>query len=238
MTPDVGHQAHETTGATTDATAHHDIPGGGSPFDRPRWDQAFWDERYAEQARIWSGEPNAALVREVAALSPGRALDLGCGEGGDVIWLARRGWSVTGVDISQVALDRAATHAAEAGVEVRLERHTLGETFPAGAFDLVSAQFFYVDEDSDRDAVLRRAAASVVPGGVLLVVGHGPFPDWLENPPDIDMPTAAEALAGLALPEDAWETLRCLDHEDEVSPGPDGEPRTRLNNTLMLRRRP
>lgn len=67
-----------------------------------RWDQAFWDERYSSQAALWSGEPNPQLVAETDGLAPGPALDVGCGEGADAMWLAARSWQVTGVDISEV----------------------------------------------------------------------------------------------------------------------------------------
>ena len=68
---------------------------------------AEWDAMYAERDAVWSGEPNPHLVAEVAALTPGTALDVGCGEGADAVWLARQGWAVTAVDVSQVALERA-----------------------------------------------------------------------------------------------------------------------------------
>ena len=76
----------------------------------------FWDERYSTSERIWSGRPNPRLVEHVSALAPGTAIDVGCGEGADAVWLAARGWGVVGVDVSGVALDRARQHALEAGV--------------------------------------------------------------------------------------------------------------------------
>src|ERR671912_1096728 len=77
-----------------------------------------WNERYAGCNQIWSGQPNQALVTEVSPLPPGRALDVGCGEGADAVWLALRGWSVTALDVSEVALERAKKAAAAAGAEV------------------------------------------------------------------------------------------------------------------------
>src|SRR2546423_6224179 len=99
----------------------------------------YWNEFYSEHEQVWSGKPNVAFAEEVAGLAPGRALDLGCGEGADAIWLARRGWAVTAVDISTVALQRAAEHARAAGVGERIEwqQHELGKSFPGGEFDLV-----------------------------------------------------------------------------------------------------
>jgi 2-polyprenyl-3-methyl-5-hydroxy-6-metoxy-1,4-benzoquinol methylase len=123
-------------------------------------DEQAWDERYRESDRIWSGNPNVVLVAEVLDLAPGRALDLGCGEGADAVWLARRGWQVTAVDISGVALSRAASHAAEAGVEIDWQRHDLEQSFPAGEFDLISAQFLHFWEEFDREKILRRAAGA------------------------------------------------------------------------------
>ena len=80
--------------------------------------QDFWDERYRSAQRVWSGDPNPQLVAEVTDLPPGRALDVGCGEGADAIWLARSGWTVVAADISGVALERGAQHAREAGPDV------------------------------------------------------------------------------------------------------------------------
>src|SRR5690606_21511442 len=102
----------------------------------------FWEERYGSGGRLWSGKPNPQLVATAADLPPGTALDVGTGEGADAIWLASRGWTVTGVDVSQAALDRAARHATEAGVEVTWQQADATKWDPAPAqFDLVSAQY-------------------------------------------------------------------------------------------------
>src|SRR5689334_24909803 len=103
-----------------------------------------WDERYSGDGTIWSGEPNVQLVAEVADLTPGTALDVGCGEGGDVIWLARRGWTVTGADFSAAGLERAARRAEEAGVAGRTDwwRVDARQFDAAGrTWDLVSTQY-------------------------------------------------------------------------------------------------
>jgi 2-polyprenyl-3-methyl-5-hydroxy-6-metoxy-1,4-benzoquinol methylase len=71
-------------------------------------DAQFWDDMYGSRARLFSGNPNGVLVTEVSDMVPGQALDIGCGEGGDALWLARRGWKVTALDISRTALERAA----------------------------------------------------------------------------------------------------------------------------------
>jgi 2-polyprenyl-3-methyl-5-hydroxy-6-metoxy-1,4-benzoquinol methylase len=92
--------------------------------------EQFWEEHYGAAERIWSGRANATLVDVVQDLPPGTALDLGCGEGGDAVWLALRGWQVTAVDVSRTALQRAGRHADEAGVADRVttERHELGRS--------------------------------------------------------------------------------------------------------------
>jgi SAM-dependent methyltransferase len=200
-----------------------------------------WDERYAESDRIWSGNPNVALVAEVAGLPPGRALDLGCGEGADAVWLARRGWQVTAADISTLALSRAAEHAAEAGVAVDFQHHDLTRTFPEGSFDLVSAQFLHFWEDFERDKILRRAADAVAPGGILLIEGHldhGPFhaEAAAHGHADQHFPTPDEVIASLAL-ADGWEVLTRSVHPREQV-GPDQELHQRTDSTVKLRRLP
>src|SRR5665811_2556995 len=80
--------------------------------------QAEWDRRYTDRDQLWSGQPNGALVAEVAGLTPGRVLDVGCGEGADAVWLASHGWDVTALEVSGIALARAAEHARDAGVAI------------------------------------------------------------------------------------------------------------------------
>lgn len=140
----------------------------------PATESAEWDEFYTERSAIWSGEPNAQLVAEVSDLSPGTALDVGCGEGADAVWLAQRGWSVTAVDISEVALERARGHADSAGAFITLQRADLVSAPPApDTYDLVSAQFFQLPEPP-RGATITGLGRAVTPGGHLLVVGHDP----------------------------------------------------------------
>ena len=132
---------------------------------------AEWDERYASKEQVWSGRPNFALVTEVSGLRPGRALDVGCGEGADAVWLARQGWEVTALDVSTVALRRAALHAQESAVDVQWVHAGLVEAPPAAGFDLVSAQYPALLRTPGADAE-RSLLAAVAPGGTLLVVHH------------------------------------------------------------------
>lgn len=155
--------------------------------------EGFWDERYGSEDRVWSGNPNPQLVDRVAGLAPARALDVGCGEGADAIWLAQHGWQVAAVDVSRVALDKAAAHAEQAGVAVAWQQVDLaGWAGEPGAYDLVSAQFMYLPQP-DLTRLYRALGASVAPGGTLLLVGHHPidprhgdhdFPDVRWTPED------------------------------------------------------
>ncbi|MDG9689180.1 class I SAM-dependent methyltransferase [Streptomyces mutabilis] len=198
----------------------------------------FWEARYRDTDRVWSGRPNDLLVREASDLAPGTALDLGCGEGADAVWLASRGWRVTGVDISGTALERAAGHAAEAGVGDRVvwERHELGRSFPEGSFDLVSAQFLQSPVELDQRAVLRDAARAVADGGTLLLVLHAGWPSWQTQPPfDAVFPTLDGVLAELALPDGEW-AIETKETVRRPSVSPEGVEGFREDHVWRLRR--
>ncbi|TFV50344.1 class I SAM-dependent methyltransferase [Blastococcus sp. TF02A-35] len=136
-------------------------------------DRESYEELYRSAPSVWSGRPNRQLVVEAADLAPGTALDAGCGEGADALWLAQRGWRVTGVDFSAVALERAAAQAREQGLDERVEwvQADLDEWTPATHFDLVTAHYLHA-RGASRAELFQRLAATVAPGGTLLVVGH------------------------------------------------------------------
>lgn len=141
-------------------------------------DADFWEDRYRSREALWSGEPNSQLIAEVSDLTSGTALDAGCGEGADAIWLAERGWHVTATDISTVALERGRAQAAKVGEDVaqRIEwvaADILTWQPPAAAYDLVSAHFLQFTQP-ERSIVVERLAAAVKPGGSLLIVAHHP----------------------------------------------------------------
>jgi SAM-dependent methyltransferase len=132
-----------------------------------------WNRRWAGEERTHaSTAPSRFLVAETSRLAPGTALDLACGAGRNAVWLAARGWRVTGVDFSDVALRAARSLAAGSGVEVEwIEADVVAWTPPAGAYDLVCVLYLQLPAPERRIA-LARAAEAVRPGGTLLVVGH------------------------------------------------------------------
>jgi len=135
-------------------------------------DRRVWDERYAETELVWSSEPNRFLVERAAALAPGRALDLACGEGRNGLWLAERGWRVTGVDFSRVGIEKAGALAQARGLAADwVVADLLDYTPQAGAFELVIVFYLQVTA-SERAPIVRRAASAVAPGGTFLLVAH------------------------------------------------------------------
>jgi len=135
-------------------------------------DREEWNRLYEDKELVWSAEPNQFLVEEVADLAPGRALDLGAGEGRNAIWLAEQGWRVTAVDFAQAGLDKAGRIAAARGVDVDLVHADLTEYQPpAAAFDLVIVLYLHLPRTNMR-TVLGRAREALAPGGTLLLIGH------------------------------------------------------------------
>ncbi|WP_194822471.1 FAD-dependent oxidoreductase [Micromonospora sp. S-DT3-3-22] len=240
---------HEQTGAVDDrAGAGHERTGivveqagtdGGRADAVDEATARHWDELYRGRERYWSGRPNPHLVDVAGTLPPGTALDLGCGEGGDAVWLARQGWRVTAVDVSTAALERSAAAVTAAGVTalVDFQRHDLARTFPTGEYDLVSAQFLQSPLEFPRAGVLRAAARAVAPGGRLLVVEHGAVPPWGNAAHHhTRFPTPQETLADLDLDPDGWDVER-LDAPQRQATGPDGQTGTLVDHLVLVRRR-
>ncbi|MEU0543899.1 class I SAM-dependent methyltransferase [Nocardia sp. NPDC005978] len=195
-----------------------------------------WDARYAGTEKFWSGEPNPQLVAEASGLTPGHALDVGCGEGGDVVWLARRGWTVTGADFSANALGRAARHAEEAGVADRVEWWQIdAREFEAGrrAYALVTSHYLHVPDGGMVKAV-RAMAAAVAPGGHLLVVGHAAGAAFTDLTPSqrTAMFDADDLLP--SLPED-FHALVVEQRPRQLVRG--GEPVLAYDSTLLAQRK-
>ncbi|MET0134302.1 MAG: class I SAM-dependent methyltransferase [Kibdelosporangium sp.] len=198
------------------------------------WTAAEWDERYAGTAQMFSGRPNFALVTEVSGLQPGRALDVGCGEGADAVWLAGRGWKVTALDVSQVALERAASHARQAAVQVEwVHAGLLDAVLPPAGFDLVSAQYPALRSSADHDAE-RALLAAVAPGGLLLVVYHAGFDGEVARARGIDPADYVGLTDVTSLLGDDWQVH--ID-EDRLRDVPAGGPEHQHTHDVVLRAR-
>lgn len=218
-----------------------------------------WEQRYAGTDAVWSGKVNPTLASALEHFPPGRSLDLGCGEGADVIWLAERGWDALGLDLSPTAVERARAAAAARGLgsepadapqhppsvrdehtgTVRFEQCDLTAWTPeADAFDLVTASFFHSRATLARTAILRRALDAVAPGGRLVVLSHAAPPPWSAalHSYHEQMLSAREECQQLAPDPQRWELEVAAQYEREAT-GPDGTPAHLEDSLLVLRRR-
>jgi len=219
-------------------SGRHGATAGRDPQARAESAESFWEPHYAAK-RPGPVGPNAVLLDVAGRLAAGRALDLGCGHGGDALWLAGHGWDVTAVDISATTLNRVAQRAAEAGLAERVHtvKHDLSASFPPGPFDLVSAQYFHSPVAMNRPTVLARAAAAVDEDGMLLVVDHASVAPWSWGDPDTVFPTPLQTLDGLDLDLRQWEQA-CLENRDRMAVGPGGQRATVTDTIIALIRRP
>lgn len=201
---------------------------------------ANWEARYADDPAVWSGKVNATFAAAAAALAPGTALDIGCGEGADAVWLAQRGWQVTGVDVSATAVERATAAARARGFNGDRARFVAADAtaeLPAGPFDLVTASFLHSWEpDFPRLDILRAAGDRVAPGGALLVISHAAAPPWSHGHDVPPMLSPAEELTLLA-PDPAVWTVEIADVRGRATTSPDGDPAMLDDGVLLLRRR-
>ena len=197
-------------------------------------DAQYWEDKYLSRERLFSGDPNGVLVTEAAGMPPGQALDVGCGEGGDAIWLARRGWLVTAVDISRTALRRAARAGADVADRVAWTHGDLtAAPPPAGAFDLVNVQYFPLPRRPGH-AALRALLSAAAPGGTLLFAGHDladlpPRPEGAPDPGDYYQPAEVAELL-----DDTW-TVEANETRPRTAPAPPGTHHTR--DTVLRARR-
>ena len=203
--------------------------------------EKFWEGRYQDRERIWSERVNPVLAEVAGSLPAGTALDLGCGEGADAVWLAQQGWRVTAADVSGTALQRAAESAQARGVadRIRFERHDLAHSFPPGTYDLVSAQYLHSPVEFPRDQVLQAASRAVAPGGLLLIVDHGAPPPWSRlhgSHGHARFATPEETLAALDLMAGEWDVAR-LEARERPAVSPDGEEGTLTDNIIAVRRK-
>lgn len=199
--------------------------------------KAFWEERYRVHTAACGRRPNPQLLAEAGDLAPGTALDAGCGEGADAVWLASRGWRVTAVDFATTALRRAREQAETRGADVTsridwVQADLTGWTPPEEHFDLVSTH--YVHLAASHEAMYGRLAASVAPGGTLLLVGHHPSdPQHALAPGAYFTPEEVTA----RLDPDRWD-IAVAETRTRPATGPDGHEITLCDAVLRARRRP
>ena len=215
-------------------------PGDASvaaPGDVEQEPAAFWEERYAGTARVWSGKVNRVLADVAASLTPGRSLDIGCGEGGDVLWLAAHGWEATGIDISETAVARAKAAATAAELAPTAARFIAADltTVPVGSYDLVTASFFQSPVALERESILAQAAALVTAGGHLLITSHAAPPSWADGHGQHRFLSPAQELAQLDLDPQRWEVCIAEVRSREVT-APNGDAAT-IDDTVILARR-
>ncbi|MEF3097935.1 class I SAM-dependent methyltransferase [Raoultella terrigena] len=199
--------------------------------------EQFWASHYDAMSPLSSGIPGKILLRFTEALAPGKALELGCGRGDDSVWLAKKGWQVTAVDLSSRALEYAAGNAERAAVSDRITftQYDLTEGFPEGEFDLIAASFLESPLAFDRHSIFRAAFAHVAPGGMLLITSHARPPSWSKHA-DRPFQSAKEAIASLEPLPEGWETVFC-DDVSRTMRGPEGEQGEVSDSVIALRRK-
>lgn len=214
-------------------------------FDKEYWDQRWRNPGHRESAMA-ANPPNPHLVAETNSLTPGTALDAGCGAGTEAIWLAEQGWRVTAVDVASAALDTAARRGQERDVDVRWVEADLSTWTPEGSFDLVTTH--YAHPSIPELDYYERLAQWVAPGGTLLLVGHlhgaghggeghggevhGHRPD--DHPPAAASVRAADAAARLDPAQ--WEVITTAESQRTVT-GPGGKETTLHDAVVRATRR-
>ncbi len=201
----------------------------------------FWESRYLGKDSIWSGKVNQVLADVASTLTPGRALDLGCGEGGDALWLAENGWTAVGVDLSPTAVERGMAAARQKGLpfeSVRLEAGDLTTWNTNERFDLVTCSYLHSwPAEIPRDEILHRSTGFVAPGGHLLVTSHAEPPPWAdpESSKMHSLPTPESDFEALQLDPAKWEAIT-VETRERVATGPEGVIGELKDGVVLVRR--
>lgn len=202
---------------------------------------AFWENHYGQSQRIWSGKVNQVIEDLVAPLTPGTSLDIGCGEGGDVLWLASKGWKATGLDISPTAVARAKEDAAKHGLDesqTQFIASDLNDWNPTQLFDLVTLSFFQAPFEFPREGFLRKASSLVAPGGYLLALSHASIPSFAQIPEHERpiFPSPEQELEALALDPAQWNIHAAEVRERNIT-APNGEPAVMEDSVVFVQRK-
>ncbi|MGC2938886.1 MULTISPECIES: class I SAM-dependent methyltransferase [unclassified Brevibacterium] len=183
-------------------------------------------------------QPNTRLIEIASHLIPGDALEVGCGNGGDTLWLAQRGWSVTAADIAATAVHRLTQLAQETHLEHRITslRWDLNQGLPPGDFDLINAHYLHAGPGLDRPGIFRTAAHALRPGGHLVVVDHGSIAPWSwDQDPNVGFPSPREVHTNIELDPLSSQLVRS-DAQQRVASGPDGRIGEVTDHILMIQR--
>lgn len=209
----------------------NDIPSRADGPDR-------WEERYSSTRRLWSNEPNEWLAAVTESWTPGRVLDIGCGEGADLLWLVSRGWEGVGIDYSVTAISRMCETARLEGLRPRLTG-IVGDASSVdidGEFDLICVSFVHCDDEGDGPTLpglLARQVERLAPGGRLMIAVHAVNPPWHSNHGTTY--TAAELLAALSFVTPRWQIEVGEDRWREVPASGEHEAGRRADALLVLR---
>jgi len=187
-------------------------------MNEPERGPEFWNDRYLDVDRLWSPNPNALLAGFTAALKPGRAVDIGAGEGRNAIWLAKSGWAVTAVDVSEVGLARAAARATEEGVQLDTVVADWREYCARSPFDLAVISFMHPRPD-ERASMFAQVGEMLAPGGHLFTVGVDLTELGQRGPRDAERLYTPERLRDALA---SFEVIRCetVAYQGESTEGP------------------
>lgn len=215
----------------------HQAQRTGMPsFDLPPKD--FWNELYQQKEQVWSGKVNASLAQVLENYPPTTVLDLGCGEGADVLWLAQAGWQATGIDISDTAIERARTAATQQGLQdrARFICQDLNNWDPTETFDLIISSFLQSPVELEREKILAAALTRLNPGGRLIAIAHAGLPHWVETDPDFHRFPDPQAEAAHLAPQGSPYLVERADIIDREIQDPDGKPATIKDSLLIIQR--
>lgn len=200
-------------------------------------DRETWNERYANKEMVWSAEPNRLFADIVGELPAGRALDLGCGEGRNALYLAENGWDVTGVDYSDAGIEKARRLAEHRDVAVDFRVADAGEIrLEPRSFDLVAVVFLHTGA-SERDHWLPQAIAAVADGGTFVYIGHDPanIESGVGGPQDPSVLPGVDAISA-ALTGFAIERADVYRRPVGEDPGHGGDGGVALDTVVVARR--
>lgn len=203
--------------------------------------QESWNNLYSEKEQIWSGEPNKTLVSLIEHHQPTTVLDLGCGEGGDVLWLVQRGWQATGIDISDVAVNRARQAAEHAGVQAEFVAADLSDLRTDKTFDLIISSFMQSHFDElDRLGIFREALGCLNVGGELVSVSHASMPSFVKaddprHKHAVNLPDPLAEAYALTKNNESFQVVIAEKRSRTVT-SPEGEAGTIDDGVMVIRR--